>query len=153
MVTTDRQRVAVTGHHPHRQVLTSQCQTGRDGRGTPVNRVHAIGVQVVREPAGAADTADEHDVLALEAKLGQEAADGVEDDVVTAARAPAHLLIGGEVLRLLLLIGGRHQSIGGQAKLQSVQAAGSVRGAGFVQQVGHARSPTATADSRARTAF
>src|SRR5262249_43265770 len=41
-------------------------------------------------------------------ELGQEVADGVEDDVVTASRAPPDLLVAGEVLGLLRLVCGGH---------------------------------------------
>ena len=68
-----------------------------DGRAA-VDRVHAVGVEVVGEPRGAADAGDEHDVLAAEAQLGQEALHGREHGVVAAAGAPADLLVGGELL-------------------------------------------------------
>ena len=130
VVAADRQRVAVAGDHPHRQVLAGQRQTGRDGRRAAVDRVEPIGLQVVREPARAADAADEHDVLAAQSELGQEVADGVEDDVVTAARAPADLLVAGEVLGLLRLVGGGHPvgssvSLGVSAEVRAHQIAAS----------------------------
>ena len=93
-----------------------------------MDRVHAVGVEVVREAARAADAGDEDDVLALEAELGQEGLHRGEDDVVAAAGAPAHLLVGGEVALGLLAgvvgkvrdraqaadrhpqVGGRHES-------------------------------------------
>src|SRR5690606_35461680 len=67
-----------------------------------------VGLQVVREPAGAADTTDERDVLAAQPEFRQEVADRVEDDVVTASGAPPDLLVAGEVLALLGLVGGGH---------------------------------------------
>src|SRR5699024_6273455 len=82
--------------------------SGGDGRRAAVDGVHAVGVEVVREAAGAADAGDEGDVLAFEAELGQQGADGGQDDVVATAGAPAHLLVGGVVLGLLRLIGGGH---------------------------------------------
>ena len=50
-------------------------------------------------------------MFALQAEFGQEIADGVEDDVVTAFPAPADLLVAGEVLALLGLVGGRYAAV------------------------------------------
>ena len=103
VVATDREGVAVTRHDPHGQVGAARRQTRRDRRRATVDRVHAVRVEVVREPRGAADAGDEGDVFLAQAQLGQEALDGREDGVVAAPRAPAHLLVGGEVLAGLLL--------------------------------------------------
>ena len=149
VVAADRQRVAVTGDDPHRQVLAGQRQAGRDGRRAAVDRVETVGLQVVREPARAADAADERDVLAAQPQLGQEVADGVEDDVVTAAGAPADLLVAGEVLRLLRLVRRRNQA--------GLRRAASARQPDRSDQVRHAIAPTpvsmVAAASRANLAF
>ena len=98
VVAADRHRVAVAGHDPDGQVRAGHAQPGRDRRRAAVDRVHPVRLHVVREARGAADPGDEDDVLALEAELGHERLDGGEDRVVAAARAPAHLLVGLEVL-------------------------------------------------------
>ena len=55
VVAADGERVAVAGDHEHRSVLTRGRHAGGD-RGRPaVDRVHAVGVHVVREPRRAAD--------------------------------------------------------------------------------------------------
>ena len=108
VVAADRQRVAVTGDDPHREVLAGRGDAGRDRRRAAVDRVHAVGVEVVGEPRRAADAGDEHDVLAAQAEVGQERLDGLEHGVVAAPGAPAHLLVGGEVLAGLRLVGRRH---------------------------------------------
>src|SRR4029079_12937649 len=72
---------------------------GRDGRGTSVDRVHAIRLHVVGEARGATDPGDEDDPLARESQLRHEALDDVEDRVVAESRAPADLLVVLEVLR------------------------------------------------------
>src|SRR5699024_9626304 len=107
VVAADGHGVAVAGDHPHRQVLAGGGQAGGDGGGASVDGVHPVGLEVVREAARAADGGDEGDVLALESELGQQGADGGQDDVVTAAGAPAHLLVGGVVLGLLRVVGVR----------------------------------------------
>src|SRR5207342_993729 len=65
---------------------------------TPVDRVQAVGVHVVRQPGGAPDARHEHHLLGLDVELGQQELDGGEDAVVTAPRTPADLLVGLEVL-------------------------------------------------------
>src|SRR6202022_2013698 len=57
MVAADRQRVPVASDDPDREILTRQRQTCRDRRRTAVNRVQAIGFQVIREPAWATEAA------------------------------------------------------------------------------------------------
>src|SRR5690606_32317520 len=109
VVAADRERIAVAGDDPHREVLAGGGQAGGDGRGAPVDGVHPVGVEVVREAAGAADAGDEDDVLPAQAEVGQERLHGLEYGVVTAPGAPADLLVGGEVLareQLVLAAGG-----------------------------------------------
>lgn len=114
VVAPDRKGIAVTGDHPNREVFAGQRETGRNCRSAPVDRVEAIGLEVVREAARAADPADEHDVLATQPQLRQEIADGVENDVVATAGAPADLLVAGEIFALLWLVGGGHSGVLGQ---------------------------------------
>ena len=99
VVAADRQGVAVTGHDPHGQVRAGGCEARGDRRRAPVDRVHPVRLHVVREPGRAADPGDEHEVLPGNAELGEERLDAREDRVVAAARAPADLLVGLEVLR------------------------------------------------------
>ena len=73
-------------------------EAGGDRRRPPVDRVHPVGVHVVREPRCAADPGDEDRVLAAHAELGQQHLHGGEDRVVPAARAPADLLVARPVL-------------------------------------------------------
>ena len=99
VVAADRERVAVAGHHPHREVGTRRCQPGGD-RGRPtVDGVQPVRLHVVREAGGAADAGYEDDALARHAELGHELLHRGEDRVVAAARAPADLLVGLQVLR------------------------------------------------------
>src|SRR5208337_2804980 len=53
---------------------------------------------VIREAAGAADAGDHHKILAGHAQLRENGLHGGEDGVIAAPRAPAHLLIGLEIL-------------------------------------------------------
>ena len=97
VVAADRERIAVTAHHPHRQVGPRGGHTGGQRRRAAVDAVHPVGVHVVDEPARASDAGHEHDPVRRDAELRHERLDGGEDRVVATARAPARLLVGREV--------------------------------------------------------
>ena len=63
VVAADRERVAVAGDDPDHEVRPGGLEAGRERRRPAVDRVEAVGVHVVRQPARAADAADEDDVL------------------------------------------------------------------------------------------
>ena len=46
----DPERVTVAGDNPHRQVFTTRCESSRDCWSTAMDRVHPIGIQVIRKP-------------------------------------------------------------------------------------------------------
>src|SRR5690348_9461507 len=117
MIAADREGVTVAGDNPDRQIRPGHRESGGNRRGTAVNGVDTVGVQVVREPAGTSDAGDEHQVFSPQAQLGEETAHGREDDVVTASGAPAHLLIGGEVLDLLRPVRAGYAGDSGQAEI------------------------------------
>src|SRR5262245_47207223 len=71
-----------------------------------MDRVKAVGVDVVREPARAADAGDEHALLTGDTQLRQHLLNLRQDGVVAAAGAPADVLIGNEVLLAELRLGG-----------------------------------------------
>src|ERR1700737_4781773 len=98
MVAADRQRVAVAGDHPHAQLRPRHLQSGGDCRRAAMDAVKPVGVHVIREAAGAADAADEDDLLPRQPQLGHQLLHRGEDGEVAAPRAPAHFLIGDEVL-------------------------------------------------------
>src|SRR5581483_1932932 len=103
--------------------------------------------QVVGEAAGASDAADEHDVLAAQPEFGQKVADGVQDDVVAAAGAPADFLVTGEVLALLRLFP-RRQS-GHTCVLRQLRSDSEFSARQIAHQVGHTPAPTLAADNLA----
>src|SRR3546814_20201032 len=59
--------------HEDRHILAGRRDPGGDRRGTAVDRVHAVGVDVVREPCRAADAGDDDGVLPLDAEPRHEA--------------------------------------------------------------------------------
>ena len=97
VVAADRQAVAVAGDDPHVQVGPHRLEARGHGRRAAVDRVHAVGVHVVREAAGAADAGDEHDLLARDAERRHHLLHLREDRVVAAAGAPADVLVAGEI--------------------------------------------------------
>jgi hypothetical protein len=70
VVAADRERVAVAGDDPDREIGTRGREPGRDRRRAPVDRVHPVRLHVVREASRAADARDEDDLLALELSSG-----------------------------------------------------------------------------------
>src|SRR5258708_4448873 len=94
VIPTDGQRVAVASGDPNFQVRTNSLDAGSYGRRTTMNRMETKCVHVIREAAGAADTGNNHEVLALDAQLWKDGLHRGENRVVSAARAPAHFLVG-----------------------------------------------------------
>ena len=98
MIAADRKPVAVAGDDPHRQIGPAALQAGGHRRSAAVDRVDAVGVHVIRKPAGAADAGDEHGFLRRNAQGGQHLFHLRQNRVIAAARAPTHILIAGEIL-------------------------------------------------------
>src|SRR5262249_35764823 len=102
MIAADAEAVAVARHHEDLQIGARQLEPGGDGRSPPVDRVKAVRVHVVREPARAADPGDEHDVLPGNAEIRHRLLHGAQDRVIPAARAPPNVLVRFEVLLRVL---------------------------------------------------
>ena len=99
MIAADRQPVAVTGDDPDAQVRIGQLDPGGDRRGPPMDGVEAVTRDVIGKAGRTADPGDEDDIGLGDGDIGQGLIDRLENGVITAAGAPAHLLIGCEVLR------------------------------------------------------
>src|SRR5215203_4975221 len=127
MIAADGERIAVTGDHKDRHIFPRRCDAGSDRGGTAVDRVHAVGVHVVRETRRAADTGNDHGVLALDPELGHKALERCKHRIVTTARAPAHLLITGKILTVQWLQG---QWYAGKSSI--ARAVGAERGSRHV---------------------
>src|SRR5690606_32492425 len=78
-----------------------------------VDRVDAVGVHVVRQAGCAADPGDEDELVGLHPEVGEQKLQRGGDAVVAAARAPAHLLVGHEVLAGELDRGDAPGAVGG----------------------------------------
>ena len=99
MVAADRQRIAVAGDDPHVELGIGELDAGREGRCAAVDGVEAVGLHVVGETRRAADAGDEHDILRPNAELRHRPLNRLQHGIVAAAGAPAHLLVGREILR------------------------------------------------------
>ena len=111
MIAADREAVAVAGDDPHLQVRIGHLQTGSDGRRPAMDRVHPISFHVIGKTRGATNTGNDGHLVFIQAKLGKDVLNLFEDGVISAAGAPAHFLVGGEVLRSELDIVGRFSCI------------------------------------------
>ena len=98
VVATDRQHVAVAADDPHVEIRAGHGEAGGDRRRAAVDRVHPVGVHVVREAGSAADAGDEHGVLSTDLEFGHQQLHGGEDRVIPTAGAPANLLVARPVL-------------------------------------------------------
>ena len=56
VVAADGESVAVAAHLPYSEFRIGNLATGGNGSGTSVNGVHAVGIHIVGQTAGTADT-------------------------------------------------------------------------------------------------
>ena len=98
VVAANAECVAVARDYPHAQLRPRSLEPGSDRRRAAMDAVEPVRVHVIRQAARAADAGDEDDVLARQAEIGHQLLRLREDRIVAAPRAPAHLLIGHEVL-------------------------------------------------------
>ena len=104
VVAADRQRVAVTGDDPHREVRTRGLEAGGDGRGTSVDGVHAVGVRG-STGSGSSSRCPRRTRCSRGAGPGRAGPlHRAEDRVVAAAGTPADLLVAGELLGGLIAV-------------------------------------------------
>jgi hypothetical protein len=88
MIAANRERIAVAGHDPDVELGIGELQPGGNGRRAPVNRVKAVALDVVRETRSAADAGNEYGLLGHGFDIGECLGDGLENRIITAARAP-----------------------------------------------------------------
>ena len=93
VIAADGQAVAVTRDQPYVEFRIGQLDAGGESRRAAVDRVEAVAFDVIGEPAGAADAADEHRLGRICADLRQGALHRLEDRIIPAARAPANFLV------------------------------------------------------------
>ena len=70
VVTTNGQTIAVATYLPYREVGVGYLAARSNGGCTTMDGIHAVGVHVVRQTAGAADTRDDGDFMGRNADFG-----------------------------------------------------------------------------------
>ena len=85
----DRRAVAVAHDDEHGEVRAMQPDPRRNRQRATVNAVKSVGLEVMREPAGATDAGDEYRLFGDELLARQELLHRGEDRVIAAAGAPA----------------------------------------------------------------
>lgn len=94
VVSTDGQGVSIPGNNPGREVWIHCTDAGSHSGRASVDGVKSVGVHVVGEAAGAADSGDHGEVFAGDPQFWEDLLYGREDRVVATAGAPADVLIG-----------------------------------------------------------
>ena len=93
VVSADREPVSISCDHPHAQIGVRDLEACRDRRRSTVEGVKPVGIHVVGEAAGAADTRDHDRLVEVFAELGKGRLHRIENAVVTTSRAPADVLV------------------------------------------------------------
>ena len=108
MIPSDRQRVAVAGHLPYRQLRIGHLDAGSDSRRPAVNPVKAERVHIVREAGRTADARHEGKPFVLVMQrlghLGKRPDDRRQDRMIAASGTPLDLLIALEVGRRVFVL-------------------------------------------------
>ena len=98
VIAADGEQITIAGDEPYLKIGIGELDPGGEGGCPPVNRVHAVGIDVVGKACGASDARNENKIFLLSLQLGQGLAHGGEHGIITAPRTPANVLISGEVL-------------------------------------------------------
>ena len=88
MVAADAEAVAVAAGADDFQFVVAELDAGGHGQGPAMQGVHAVGVDVARQVRGAADAADDADLMRLQAELEQRGLERGEDGEIAAAGTP-----------------------------------------------------------------
>ena len=90
MVASNRQTIAIAGDYPDIEFRVGELETGRDCRGAAMDRVKAIGLDVIGQARGTTDPGYEYSCLRASASVSQRAGDRFQYGVITTTRAPAN---------------------------------------------------------------
>ena len=98
MIPPDAETIPVTGDNPDAELGTAGLQPRSNSRGPAMDRMHAIGIHIIREPAATANPGYYNNVLPGYPQSRHDLLHLGEDDIIPASRAPANFLISGKVL-------------------------------------------------------
>ena len=88
MVAADAVAVAIAAGADDFQFVVAELDAGGHGKGPAMQGVHAVGVDIARQVRGAADAADDTDLMRLQAEVEQRGLERGEDGEIAAARTP-----------------------------------------------------------------
>ena len=91
LVAANAQGIAVAGYNPDLEVGIGQLNACGDRRSPAVQGVHSVAVDVVRQTAAAANSADQHRAVWVGSSACKHFGKLLEDAVVPATRAPANV--------------------------------------------------------------
>ena len=94
MVSTNGEGITVATKDKHVEILPAHGDASGKGQGTTVDKVHAVGLNKVGEPATAADSGDGGKFLLVEASVLDELEVEGEHGKITAAGAPRGVIGG-----------------------------------------------------------
>jgi hypothetical protein len=91
VVAADSQSVTVAADLPNGEVGVDDLGSCGDSGSTAVDSLHGIGVDIIRQTAGAADTTDDGGLIRRDTNLGHGFLKAGKEAVVAAARTPTGL--------------------------------------------------------------
>ena len=98
MISPDTETIPVTGDNPDAELGTARLQPRSNSRGPAMDRMHAIGIHIIGEPAATANPGYNNNVLPGYSQSRHDPLYLGEDDIIPASRAPADLLISCKIL-------------------------------------------------------
>jgi hypothetical protein len=124
VIAADAECITVAGDDPYVEIGIGELDPCRHRRRATVDGVEAVGLHVIGEAAGAADTRDEHCLFARDAEVGHGPLHGLQHGIIAAAGAPAHFLVARPVLGGGLFDGGELVHVSVRRKGRSSRAPG-----------------------------
>src|SRR5262249_30394126 len=86
------------GGHPHVQVRPGRLDARRDRWRAAMDAVHAVRLDVIGKPAGAANPGDKDELLLRHTQRRQDLLDLGQNRIIAATRTPADILVRRKVL-------------------------------------------------------
>src|SRR5665811_1172036 len=90
MVAADAHAVAIATHDPYTEFWSCSFQPGSNSSSAPMDRVHTIGIHIVRKPAAAANARNDHNIFPGKTQGGHHFLHLCKDGIIAAPGTPAH---------------------------------------------------------------
>src|SRR5882672_7316174 len=88
MVAADAEAISVAAGADDFQFVVAELDAGGHGERSAMQRVHAVGVDIARQVRGAADAANNTDLMRLQAQVEERGLEGGEDREIAATGTP-----------------------------------------------------------------